>query len=104
MKCGLLPISQESLILGDIAYYNYQGSLDEQEERIELQKALGPSTKVNYLLCLSLAMYLSTYFYAHFGISHKNKVGWKDKNKFKKCAKKNVCAQLRLSFTLVAFG
>uniref|UniRef100_A0A671PUK4 Gamma-adducin-like n=1 Tax=Sinocyclocheilus anshuiensis TaxID=1608454 RepID=A0A671PUK4_9TELE len=46
MKCGLLPISQKALILGDIAYYNYQGSLDEQEERIELQKALGPSTKV----------------------------------------------------------
>ncbi|XP_050951477.1 LOW QUALITY PROTEIN: adducin 3 (gamma) a [Labeo rohita] len=46
MKCGLLPISQEALILGDIAYYNYQGSLDEQEERIELQKALGPSAKV----------------------------------------------------------
>ncbi|XP_077083013.1 adducin 3 (gamma) a isoform X1 [Siphateles boraxobius] len=46
MKCGLLPISQESLILGDIAYYNYQGSLDEPDERLELQKALGPSTKV----------------------------------------------------------
>lgn len=47
MKCGLLPISQEALILGDIAYYNYQGSLDEHEERMELQKALGPSAKVN---------------------------------------------------------
>uniref|UniRef100_A0AAY4DWC7 Class II aldolase/adducin N-terminal domain-containing protein n=1 Tax=Denticeps clupeoides TaxID=299321 RepID=A0AAY4DWC7_9TELE len=46
MKCGLLPISQEALILGDIAYYNYQGCLDEQEERVELQKALGPSAKV----------------------------------------------------------
>ncbi|XP_031419460.1 adducin 3 (gamma) a [Clupea harengus] len=46
MKCGILPISQEALILGDIAYYNYQGSLDDQEERLELQKALGPSTKV----------------------------------------------------------
>lgn len=46
MKCGILPISQESLILGDIAYYNYQGSLDDQEERRELQKALGPTTKV----------------------------------------------------------
>ncbi|KAG9341873.1 hypothetical protein JZ751_018597 [Albula glossodonta] len=46
MKCGLLPISQEALILGEIAYYNYQGSLDEQEPRAELQKALGPSTKV----------------------------------------------------------
>uniref|UniRef100_A0A7N5P5I6 Adducin 3 n=1 Tax=Ailuropoda melanoleuca TaxID=9646 RepID=A0A7N5P5I6_AILME len=46
MKCGILPISQESLILGDIAYYDYQGSLDEQEERIQLQKVLGPSCKV----------------------------------------------------------
>ncbi|XP_056135802.1 adducin 3 (gamma) a [Lampris incognitus] len=46
MKCGILPISQEALILGDIAYYNYQGSLDDQEERCELQKALGPKAKV----------------------------------------------------------
>lgn len=46
MKCGILPISQEALILGDIAYYNYQGSLDDQEERRELQKALGPTAKI----------------------------------------------------------
>ncbi|XP_068114865.1 gamma-adducin [Hyperolius riggenbachi] len=46
MKCGILPISQEALLLGDIAYYNYQGSLDEQQERIHLQKVLGPSAKV----------------------------------------------------------
>uniref|UniRef100_A0A8C2WJQ1 Adducin 3 (gamma) a n=1 Tax=Cyclopterus lumpus TaxID=8103 RepID=A0A8C2WJQ1_CYCLU len=46
MKCGILPISQESLILGDIAYYSYQGSLDDQEDRRELQKALGPTSKV----------------------------------------------------------
>ncbi|XP_005048854.1 PREDICTED: gamma-adducin isoform X1 [Ficedula albicollis] len=46
MKCGILPISQEALILGDVAYYSYQGSLDEQEERIQLQKVLGPSCKV----------------------------------------------------------
>lgn len=46
MKCGLLPISQEALILGDVAYYNYHGSLDDKEERAELQKALGPSAKV----------------------------------------------------------
>ncbi|XP_074015062.1 gamma-adducin isoform X1 [Numenius arquata] len=46
MKCGILPISQEALILGDVAYYNYQGSFDEQEERIQLQKVLGPSCKV----------------------------------------------------------
>ncbi|XP_030058636.1 gamma-adducin isoform X2 [Microcaecilia unicolor] len=46
MKCGILPISQEALILGDVAYYSYQGSLEEQEERIQLQKVLGPSCKV----------------------------------------------------------
>ncbi|XP_062988702.1 gamma-adducin isoform X2 [Elgaria multicarinata webbii] len=46
MKCGILPISQEALILGDVAYYNYQGSLDDQEEKIQLQKVLGPSCKV----------------------------------------------------------
>ncbi|MGH0129267.1 UNVERIFIED_CONTAM: hypothetical protein FKN15_051370 [Acipenser sinensis] len=46
MKCGILPISQEALILGDIAYFNYQGCLDESEEKVELQKALGPSCKV----------------------------------------------------------
>uniref|UniRef100_A0A674N1M7 Adducin 3 (gamma) a n=1 Tax=Takifugu rubripes TaxID=31033 RepID=A0A674N1M7_TAKRU len=46
MKCGILPISQEAMILGDVAYYNYQGSLDDQEECRELQKALGPTAKV----------------------------------------------------------
>ncbi|XP_077574331.1 gamma-adducin-like isoform X2 [Stigmatopora nigra] len=46
MKCGILPISQEALILGDIAYFNYQGILDEPMERKELQKALGPAAKV----------------------------------------------------------
>lgn len=46
MKCGVLPISQEAMILGDVAYYNYQGSLDDQEECRELQKALGPTAKV----------------------------------------------------------
>ncbi|XP_030637355.1 adducin 3 (gamma) a isoform X1 [Chanos chanos] len=46
MKCGILPISQEALILGDVAYYNYQGCLDDPDERIELQKALGPSAKL----------------------------------------------------------
>lgn len=47
MKCGVLPISQEAMILGDVAYYTYQGCLDEQEECRELQKALGPTAKVS---------------------------------------------------------
>lgn len=59
MKCGILPISQEALILGDIAYYNYQGSLDDQDERRELQKALGPTTKVGKPRKLSTAQVFS---------------------------------------------
>lgn len=46
MKCGILAISQDSLCLGDVAYYDYHGSLDEQEDRLQLQKALGPTSKV----------------------------------------------------------
>uniref|UniRef100_A0A8C7U2K4 Adducin 3 (gamma) b n=1 Tax=Oncorhynchus mykiss TaxID=8022 RepID=A0A8C7U2K4_ONCMY len=46
MKCGILPISQEALVLGDVAYFSYQGCLDDQEEKVEFQKALGPTAKV----------------------------------------------------------
>uniref|UniRef100_A0A4W5QGQ7 Adducin 3 (gamma) b n=1 Tax=Hucho hucho TaxID=62062 RepID=A0A4W5QGQ7_9TELE len=46
MKCGILPISQEALVLGDVAYFSYQGFLDDQEEKVEFQKALGPTAKV----------------------------------------------------------
>jgi len=60
MKCGILPISQEALILGDIAYYNYQGSLDDQEERRELQKALGPTAKVGKNKKLSKVVHLGS--------------------------------------------
>ncbi|XP_010868273.1 adducin 3 (gamma) b isoform X2 [Esox lucius] len=46
MKCGILPISQEALVLGDIAYFSYQGFLDDQDEKVKFQKALGPTAKV----------------------------------------------------------
>ncbi|XP_069756190.1 adducin 3 (gamma) a isoform X2 [Narcine bancroftii] len=46
MKCGILPISQEALILSTVAYYDYHGSLDEESDRIQLQKCLGTSCKV----------------------------------------------------------
>uniref|UniRef100_A0A673Z892 Adducin 3 (gamma) b n=1 Tax=Salmo trutta TaxID=8032 RepID=A0A673Z892_SALTR len=46
MKCGILPISQEALVLGDVAYFSYQGILDDQDEKVEFQKALGPTAKV----------------------------------------------------------
>lgn len=46
MKCGILPISQEALLLGDVSCFGYHGSLDNKEEMVEFQKALGPTAKV----------------------------------------------------------
>lgn len=46
MKCGILPISQEALLLGDVSCFGYHGSLDNKEEKVEFQKALGPTAKV----------------------------------------------------------
>uniref|UniRef100_A0A674PRY5 Adducin 2 (beta) n=1 Tax=Takifugu rubripes TaxID=31033 RepID=A0A674PRY5_TAKRU len=46
MKCGLLPLSHEALLVGDVAYYDYNGAMEEEEERVELQKSLGPTCKV----------------------------------------------------------
>lgn len=47
MKCGLLPLSHEALLVGDVAYYDYNGIMEEEEERVELQKSLGPTCKVS---------------------------------------------------------
>lgn len=46
MKCGVLPISQEALLLGDVSCFRYYGSLENKEEKVEFQKALGPTAKV----------------------------------------------------------
>ncbi|XP_067882167.1 beta-adducin isoform X2 [Heterodontus francisci] len=46
MKCGILPLSHEALLIGDVAYYEYNGAPDEEEDRIQLQKSLGPTCKV----------------------------------------------------------
>ncbi|TRY96901.1 hypothetical protein DNTS_021502 [Danionella cerebrum] len=40
MKCGLLPLSHEALLVGDVAYYDYNGVMEEEEDRVELQKSL----------------------------------------------------------------
>ncbi|XP_051517730.1 beta-adducin-like isoform X4 [Myxocyprinus asiaticus] len=46
MKCGLLPLSHEALLVGEVAYYDYNGVMKEEEDRVELQKSLGPTCKV----------------------------------------------------------
>uniref|UniRef100_A0A668AAN4 Adducin 2 (beta) n=1 Tax=Myripristis murdjan TaxID=586833 RepID=A0A668AAN4_9TELE len=46
MKCGLLPLSHEALLVGDVAYYDYNGVMEDEQDRVELQKSLGPTCKV----------------------------------------------------------
>ncbi|XP_022237807.1 protein hu-li tai shao-like isoform X2 [Limulus polyphemus] len=48
-KCGLLPISQEAAIVGDVSYHNYQGILVNPAEREALARNLGPINKVMFL-------------------------------------------------------
>ena len=46
MKCGLLPMSREAMVLGDISYYDYCGAMVDQEEKDKLTRAMGPIPKV----------------------------------------------------------
>uniref|UniRef100_A0AC35FTX3 Class II aldolase/adducin N-terminal domain-containing protein n=1 Tax=Panagrolaimus sp. PS1159 TaxID=55785 RepID=A0AC35FTX3_9BILA len=41
MKCGLLPICQEAMIIGPIAYHDYQGIVSDEEERESIVHDLG---------------------------------------------------------------
>jgi len=49
MKCGLLPLSQESCLIGDVSYHSYSGIVIDPEERQSIAKDLGPSNKVMFL-------------------------------------------------------
>ncbi|XP_059192749.1 beta-adducin isoform X1 [Centropristis striata] len=46
MKSGLMSLSHEALLVGDVAYYDYNGVMEQEEDRVELQKSLGPTCKV----------------------------------------------------------
>ncbi|KAG8180324.1 hypothetical protein JTE90_028871 [Oedothorax gibbosus] len=46
MKCGLLPISQESALIGDISYHDYHGIVVDTQERQQIARDLGPINKV----------------------------------------------------------
>lgn len=46
MKCGLLPVSHNALLVGDMAYYDFNGGMEQEADRISLQKCLGPTCKV----------------------------------------------------------
>lgn len=46
MRCGVLPISRAALLLGDVAYFDFRGEVEDEADRVELQKSLGPTCKV----------------------------------------------------------
>ncbi|XP_067388468.1 beta-adducin isoform X3 [Emydura macquarii macquarii] len=46
MKCGILPVSHNALLLGDLVYFDFNGEMEEEADRIELQKCLGPTCKI----------------------------------------------------------
>ena len=49
MKCGLMPICQEAMIVGEPSYFDYMGVLTSQDERDQLVRALGPNNKILFL-------------------------------------------------------
>lgn len=49
MECGLLPITQEALIIhgfAGVSYHDYQGILINDCERKDIQESLGDKNKV----------------------------------------------------------
>lgn len=49
MECGLLPMSHEAIVCGEPSYYDYTGTIADEEERDKIARALGPSNKVMVL-------------------------------------------------------
>lgn len=49
MKCGLLPLSQDAIMVGPVSYHDFQGILSDEAEKESLIKDLGPVNKVMIL-------------------------------------------------------
>jgi adducin len=49
MKCGLLPISQEAILCGNISYHEFKGISTEEDIKKLLEKDLGPLNKIMFL-------------------------------------------------------
>ncbi|CRK98553.1 CLUMA_CG011903, isoform B [Clunio marinus] len=46
LKTGLIPLTKDAAVLGEIATHNFSGALNEPEEREKLTRSLGPNAKV----------------------------------------------------------
>lgn len=47
MKCGLLPVSQEAAIVGEVSYHDYNGLLVDPADRDSIARSLGIHNKVS---------------------------------------------------------
>ena len=46
MKCGLLALNEDGILVGETSKFDYSGDIPDQEESDRLSRALGPSNKV----------------------------------------------------------
>ncbi|KAF2362529.1 Class II aldolase/adducin N-terminal [Trinorchestia longiramus] len=79
MKLGLLPLSQESLMFGDISYHTYQGILVDPEEKEQLARNLGPINKVMLLrnhgaVCCGESVEEAWYYVYHLVLACENQM------------------------------
>jgi len=49
LRCGLLPLSQESCLIGDVSFHNYNGIVVDPAERESIARDLGANNKVMFL-------------------------------------------------------
>jgi hypothetical protein len=56
MKCGFLPVSQESVIIGNVSYHDFQGVLIDPSEREMIIKNLGSNSVIIIIIILVLRL------------------------------------------------
>ena len=61
MKCGFLPVSQESVIIGNVSYHDFQGVLIDPSEREMIIKNLGSNSVIIIIINLRLKMISKDY-------------------------------------------
>ena len=49
MKQGLLPLSQDAILLGQISYHDFNGVLVDEKEIESIGRDMGPTNKVMFL-------------------------------------------------------
>ena len=68
MKFGFLPLSQESVMIGEVSYHDYFGILIDPEERELIARNLGPVNKV--LNLISILVYCQSSCLHQFAMKH----------------------------------